>query len=93
MGAFAGFVADTVAFEAEFGVAVEGVVGVGAAEDAVEAGALVGTLTGHVAELFAVAALDGGVVVEEVARLRVLQLGEHVVLCGHQVGVVLVGGL
>lgn len=82
LGAFAGFVPDTVALEAELGVAVEGVVRVRATQDAVEAGAFVGTLAGHVAELFAVAALYGGVVVEEVPRLLVLQFGEHVVLCG-----------
>ena len=93
LGAFAGFVPDTVALEAELGVAVEGVVRVGATQDAVEAGAFVGTLAGHVAELFAVAALYGGVVVEEVPGLLVLQFGEHVVLCRQEICVVLVGGL
>lgn len=59
--AFRCFVAHFIAFEAKFLTALEGVVGVLAAQDAVEALALVRTIFAHVAEEFAVATLDGGV--------------------------------
>jgi len=56
-----------VALEAEFFGALEGVVGVFSAKDAIEAGALVRAVPLHVAELLAVAALDGWVVSQVVA--------------------------
>ena len=64
--AFASFMANFVAFEAKLGVAVEGVMLVGATQDAVESGAFVRTLTSHVTKLFTVAALNGRIVLEEV---------------------------
>lgn len=62
-----GLVSNLVALEAEFFGALEGVVGVFAAEDAVEAGALVRAVPLHVAKLLAVAALDGWIVSQVVA--------------------------
>lgn len=64
------FVATLVAFKTEFLVAVEGVMCVFTAEDAVEAPSLVRTLVRHVAELFAVLTLSRWICFLIVARHR-----------------------
>ena len=80
LGALVRLMADLVAFEAELGIALERVVGVLAAEDAVRAAASVGALARHVAELFAVATFDSRVRLDIVAGHLVFHPREHVVL-------------
>lgn len=72
--ALIGLMANLVALEAEFGVAVEGVMGVLAAQDAVGTAAFIRALFRHVAELLAVAALDRRVELNVVARHLVFHL-------------------
>lgn len=79
LGTLAGFVTHLVAFEAEFGVALMGLVRVAAAQNAVEPTALIGTLFRHVAKLLTIATLDGGVAVDVVARYLTLHPRKHVV--------------
>jgi len=72
------FMPDSVALETELLVALERVMPVFPAQDAVQTRRLevVGTLTGHMPELLAIAALHGRVVevLEEVARGLLLHL-------------------
>ena len=79
LGALTRYVPCLVALEAQLLSAVEGVVGVLAAEDAAEPLVFVGALASHVAELLAVPALDGRIGFYVVPGLLVLQLAEHIV--------------
>jgi len=73
-------VAHLVALEAEFSVALKRVVGVLATENAVGPAALVGTLSRHVTELLAVAALYRRVRLRVVPGLPVLHPRKHVII-------------
>ena len=74
LGALICLMADLVALEAEFGVAVEGVVGVFAAQNAVGPTPIIWALFRHVAELPAVPTLDCGVEFNVVPRHLVFHL-------------------
>ena len=79
LGALTRYVPCLVALEAQLLSAVEGVVGVLAAEDAVRATALVRALLGHVSELLAVSAFDRRVRLDVVTSHLVFHFRKHVV--------------
>lgn len=76
--------ADRVAFETEFLIALEGVMAIFTTQNAVQPCTLevVGALTSQVPELLAIATFDCGVVkiLEEVARRLLLELREEILV-------------
>ena len=71
--------ANLITFETQLGVTFKRIMGVFSAENAVGATALIWTLLSHVAELLAIATLDGRVRLDIVASLLVLETREHIV--------------
>ncbi len=80
LGALACLVPHLIAFEAQLGIAIKRVMGILAAENAIRATPLIGTLLRHVTELLAITALYRRVVLSVVARHLVFQPREHIVL-------------
>ena len=70
--------ANLVALETEFGVALKWVMGAFAAEDAVRTGPLIRALFSHVAELLAITALDCRIWLYVVPSHLILEFWEHV---------------
>ena len=82
LGALVGLVSHLVTLEAQLGIAVERVVRVLSAEDAVGPAALIRALLRHVAKLLTVATLYRRVRLRVVPSLLVLQPIEHVIFTG-----------
>lgn len=72
--------ADLIALKAKLGIAVERVMGIFTAQDAVWTTALIGTLLGHVTELLTIATLDRRIRLDIVSGHLILEAREHIIL-------------
>ena len=72
--------ADLVTFKAKLGIAVERIVSIATAQDAIWPTALIGTLLGHVTKLLTIATLDRRIRLDIVSGHLILETREHIIL-------------
>ena len=72
--------ADLVTLKTKLGIAVERIMGIATAQDAIWPTALIGTLLGHVTKLLTIATLDRRIRLDIVSSHLILETREHVIL-------------
>ena len=72
--------ADLVTLKAKFGIAVERIVSIATAQDAIWPTALIGTLLGHVTKLLTIATFDRRIRLDIVSSHLILETREHIIL-------------
>ena len=72
--------ADLVTLKAKLGIAVERIVSIATAQDAIWPTALIGTLLGHVTKLLTIATFDRRIRLDIVSGHLILETREHIIL-------------